>query len=138
RYFFRRYSQGREVHAKGIEQPRLKVLGKHTNPMHRRCLLRYTALWPQHRHRGNNFDDLPSPHSITSSARASSDCGTVRPSALAVLSLITSWNLVGCCTGRSAGFARGCVKTCMSQERAALFSLLSFPDGGRQCVHSSG
>src|SRR5262249_3005228 len=38
----------------------------------------------------------------------------------------------------SHSLARGCVKTCMSQERAALFSLLSFPDGGRQCVHSSG
>ena len=44
-------------------------------------------------------------HSITSSARASSDCGTVRPSALAVLRLMTSSNLVGCCTGRSAGLA---------------------------------
>src|SRR5258707_14107830 len=41
-------------------------------------------------------------HSITSSARASSDGGTVRPSALAVFRLITSSNLVGCSTGRSA------------------------------------
>ena len=44
-------------------------------------------------------------HSITSSARASSVCGTVRPSALAVLRLMTSSNLVGACTGRSAGFS---------------------------------
>jgi hypothetical protein len=44
-------------------------------------------------------------YSITSSAMASSDGGTVRPSALAVLRLITSSNLVGCCTGRSAGFS---------------------------------
>jgi hypothetical protein len=28
---------------------------------------------------------------------------------------------------------RGCVKTCMSEERAALFSLFAFPDSGRQC-----
>ena len=42
-------------------------------------------------------------YSITSSARASSDGGTVRPSALAVLRLITSSYLVGACTGRSAG-----------------------------------
>ena len=35
-------------------------------------------------------------HSITSSARASSDGGISRPSALAVLRLITSSNLVGC------------------------------------------
>ncbi len=44
-------------------------------------------------------------HSMTSSARSSSDCGIVRPRALAVLRLMNSWNLVGCSTGRSAGFA---------------------------------
>ena len=44
-------------------------------------------------------------YSITSSARASSDGGTSRPSALAVLRLITSSYLVGACTGRSAGFS---------------------------------
>src|SRR6516165_9594094 len=43
-------------------------------------------------------------HSITSSARASTVVGTSRPSALAVLRLITSSYLVGACTGRSAGF----------------------------------
>ena len=36
-------------------------------------------------------------HSITSSARSSSDRGIARPSAFAVLRLITSSNLVGCC-----------------------------------------
>ena len=45
------------------------------------------------------------PYSITSSARASSVGGTSRPSALAVLRLITSSYLVGACTGRSAGFS---------------------------------
>ena len=44
------------------------------------------------------------PYSITSSARASSFGGTFRPSALAVLRLMTSSYLVGACTGRSAGF----------------------------------
>jgi hypothetical protein len=44
-------------------------------------------------------------HSITSSARASSVGGTSRPSARAVLRLITSSYLVGACTGRSAGFS---------------------------------
>ena len=44
-------------------------------------------------------------HSITSSARASTDGGIVRPSAFAVLRLITSWYLVAACTGRSAGFS---------------------------------
>src|ERR1700730_6133771 len=42
---------------------------------------------------------------ITSSARPSSDGGIVRPSALAVLRLITSSNFVGCSTGRSPGLA---------------------------------
>ena len=43
-------------------------------------------------------------YSITSSARASSVGGTVRPSALAVLRLIANSYFVGACTGRSAGF----------------------------------
>src|SRR5689334_11963612 len=42
-------------------------------------------------------------HSTTSSARASSAGGTVRPSALAVLRLIANSYLVGCWTGRLAG-----------------------------------
>src|SRR5258705_7500650 len=44
-------------------------------------------------------------YSITSSAVASSDCGMVRPSAVAVLRLIISSYLVGACTGMSAGFS---------------------------------
>ena len=39
-------------------------------------------------------------YSITSSARASSVGGTSRPSAFAVLRLMTSSNLVGACTGK--------------------------------------
>src|SRR5262249_36864025 len=44
-------------------------------------------------------------HSSTWSARASSEGGIVRPSALAVLRLMTRSNFVGCSTGRSAGLA---------------------------------
>src|SRR4029434_2656722 len=44
-------------------------------------------------------------HSITSSARASSIGGTVRPSALAVLRLITNSSLDGSSIGRSPGCA---------------------------------
>src|SRR5262249_18567284 len=44
-------------------------------------------------------------HSITSSARASSVAGISRPSALAVLRLMTKSYLVGACTGRFAGFS---------------------------------
>src|SRR6266516_492220 len=45
----------------------------------------------------------PPHHSITSSARASSVGGTSRPSALAVLRLITSSNFVGCSTREIGG-----------------------------------
>src|SRR4051812_28976637 len=48
-------------------------------------------------------DEIAAPHSITSSARASSVGGTVRLTALAVLRLMTSSYLVGACTGKSAG-----------------------------------
>ena len=50
-------------------------------------------------------NELPPPHSITSSASASSLSGTVSPSALAVLRLMIKSSLVGCRTGRSAGLA---------------------------------
>jgi len=44
-------------------------------------------------------------YSINSSARVSSVGGTVRPSVLAVLRLMTNSNLVGACTGRLAGLS---------------------------------
>ncbi len=44
-------------------------------------------------------------YSMTSSARSSSDCGMVRPSAFAVFILMINSNFVGCSMGRSAGFA---------------------------------
>jgi hypothetical protein len=43
-------------------------------------------------------------HSMTRSARCSSDGGIVRPIAFAVLRLITSSNLLGCSIGKSEGF----------------------------------
>jgi hypothetical protein len=51
-------------------------------------------------------DEIAPPHySITSSAVASNDGGTARPSILAVSALMISSNFVDCMTGRSAGFA---------------------------------
>ena len=41
-------------------------------------------------------------HSMTWSARSSSDCGIVSPSAFAVLRLMSNSNFVGCSTGRPA------------------------------------
>ena len=63
----------------------------------------------------NHFGLVPQPdscsaakkqrYSITSSARASSMGGGISPSAWAVFRLMTVSNLVGCSTGRSAGFS---------------------------------
>jgi hypothetical protein len=43
-------------------------------------------------------------YSMTSSARSRNDSGMIRLSALAVVTLMTSSNLVGCSTGISPGF----------------------------------
>ena len=48
---------------------------------------------------------MPGRYSMTWSARTSRDGGTVSPSALAVLRLMTSSDAVGCSTRRSAGLA---------------------------------
>src|SRR5262249_10814908 len=72
----------------------------------RQPLLGAGGEWPRNgrcRRATDHRDEVAPLHSITSSASASSLSGTVRPSALAVLRLSTSSNLVGCSTGRSAG-----------------------------------
>src|SRR5262249_16554992 len=74
---------------------------------------------PDHRHRrllrargerpcsraAEKRDELAPLHSITSSASPSSGSGTVSPSALAVLRLMTSVYLSACWVGRSPGLA---------------------------------
>jgi hypothetical protein len=66
--------------------------------------VRYSGLWhPSRRNAAARAVSGGWLYSITSSARTSSDVGTVNPIALAVLRLITSSNLVGRMTGRSAG-----------------------------------
>src|SRR5262245_38751939 len=55
--------------------------------------------------KGSFILNLPSHHSITSSASCWRCTGTSRPSALAVCRLMTNSNLVDCKTGRSPGFA---------------------------------
>src|SRR6476661_1004425 len=65
---------------------------------------RYSLLGPDF-HRQDRASFAWRTHSITSSAMASSDGGTVRPNMRAVVSLMTSSNLVDCSTGKSPGFA---------------------------------
>src|SRR6266511_4361975 len=60
---------------------------------------------PPRRRAAEKRDELASFHSITSSARACKEGGTVTPSALATFRLITNSNVVGCNTGKSDGLA---------------------------------
>src|SRR6516165_4846871 len=87
----------------------VRVIGtrvhQHANAPHGAGLLRARRERPRCRAAEKRDEVATAAHSITSSAVASSDGGTVSPSALAVLRLITSSNLVGACTGRSAGFS---------------------------------
>jgi hypothetical protein len=85
---------------------------------------------------------------MTSSAWARSKGGTVRPSALAVLRLITSSNVVGYWTGRSAAqsIARIALSVCIRGDRGSSSSRLfrrqgsaarSFPASIDRAVGSS-
>src|SRR6516164_6121582 len=72
---------------------------------HRR-LLRARRERPSSRQAAEKRDELAAPHhSITSSARTSTDGGIINPRAFAALSLMTSSNLVGNSTGKSPGLA---------------------------------
>src|SRR6516165_10430914 len=74
-------------------------------------------------------------YSITSSARASSVPGMVRPNAFAVLRLTTRSNLVGCSTGMSAGFVPRRILSTNSEldleRRAHGLNLFEEPDENR-------
>src|SRR5262245_28995275 len=75
-------------------------------PDHRhRRLLRARHSRPRRRRAADQRDEFAPFHSITSSARTSTDAGTSRPRALAVLRLMTSSYFTGACTGRLAGFS---------------------------------
>src|SRR4051812_28532157 len=60
--------------------------------------------WGCHRSGPGIHQEVAPSHSMTSSARASSDCGSVRPSSFAVLRLRTTENLVERSIGMSPGF----------------------------------
>ena len=65
-------------------------------------------------------------YSITSSARASSVGGTVRPSALAVFRLIANSYFTCACTGRLVGFSPRSMRSIYAPERR-IVSMLSGP-----------
>src|SRR5262249_51220994 len=72
---------------------------------HALALLRARCEWQRGRRAAEQGDERAPFHSITSSARSRNEFGIVRPSALAVVRLMTSSNLVGCSTGMSPGLA---------------------------------
>src|SRR5262245_6939474 len=86
-------------------------------------LLRPGRKWPSRCRAAYQRDDLAAPHSITSSARASSIAGTSRPSALAVVRLMTKSNLVGCSTGSSAGLVPRRIRSTKSAARRKPFGM---------------
>src|SRR4030095_10123319 len=84
-------------------EPRLsfRIVRRHvhdnTHATNAASLLRVRGERPRGRCTTDQSDELASPHSITSSARASTGVGISSPSVLAVFRLITSWYLVGAC-----------------------------------------
>src|SRR5262245_36971388 len=84
---------------------RLRRSGIEKSNERNRLLLGMRNEQPRYRRTAEQIDEFAPIHSITSSARASSVAGMVKPSAFAVLRLTTSSYLVGPCTGRSAGFS---------------------------------
>src|SRR5262249_54122797 len=74
-----------------------RITHQHADPPHPLGLLRARRERPGCRRAAEQRDELSPPHhSITSSARASSVGGTSRPSAFAVLRLMTTINLRLC------------------------------------------
>src|SRR5882672_4713801 len=79
----------------------LRAMYQDADAPHALALLRTRCEGPRRRRAAEKRDELAAPHSITSSAAMSSLSGTSRPSAFAVLRLITNSNFVGSITGRS-------------------------------------
>src|SRR5215831_21270245 len=87
-----------------------------THHWHRRLLCaRYDR--PVRRTADERDELAPSHHSMTSSARASTVCGIVRPRTFAVIKFTARSILVGCSTGSSLGFAPRRILSTYSAER---------------------
>src|SRR6516162_3078947 len=81
------------------------ITHEHPDPPNLIGLLRASSDRPTDHCAAKQRDKLPPPHSITSSARCRKNKGTSRPSALAVLRLITSSNFVGNSIGKFPAFS---------------------------------
>jgi hypothetical protein len=83
---------------------RARLAVEEPNHRHRR-LLRARRERPRGRRAAKQSDENATFHSITSSARTSTDGGIINPRDFAALSLMTSSSLVGNSTGKSPGLA---------------------------------
>src|SRR5262249_22866602 len=91
---------------KRVKLPVVTGSGPHTDepdPRHPACRLRLTGERRGEEGEGAGDECASVHYSISWSARSRTAGGVVRLRALAVLRLMTSSNLVGCSTGRSAG-----------------------------------
>src|SRR5262249_32557710 len=81
------------------------IIHEHADAPHALALLRARRKRPRRSRAAEERYECAAIHSITSSALTISELGTIRPRAFAVFKLIASSNLVGSCTGRSAGLS---------------------------------
>ena len=118
-----RYSRPSPLHRRGLQHPQTPLRARLSEPRairgstrpatcQNRRLKLSTIKGALHKSATSCREQMQQPclgkrqsYSITSSARASKVGGTSRPSAFAVLRLITSSYLVGACTGKSAGLS---------------------------------
>ena len=106
-----------------VNAPRFRALALFERRTHERVVRSSSpAAENLHTSRPEQVQQTEQAYSITSSARASNVGGTVRPSAFAVVRLIIRSNLMGCSTGRSAGFAPRRILSTKSAERRGLGS----------------
>src|SRR5262249_52275789 len=96
---------------------RSELQGAEKSDHRHRRLLRTRRERPTGRRAAEQRDELAAPHSITSSVRASTGIGISRPSALAVLRLMTSSNLVANWISRSPGFSPLSMRSTYSAAR---------------------
>src|SRR3954447_9624782 len=92
--------KGRNAADGGIGRSAIQV----ADHRHRR-LLREPPYGPRCRSPAHKRNERAAFHSITSSALTRMVFGTARPSAFALFRFMTNSNLVGCNTGRLAGFS---------------------------------
>ena len=115
------------LHKSGCPLPlaRRRTLSKKPDSRHFACLLRPRRERQRRSRTAEQRDELATDHSITSSARASSDGGRVRVRALAVTRFMTRSNFVGCSTGIAPGLVPRKILSTSSAARHHRFGMFA-------------